>query len=65
VEHAVIRDAGPADVDVLRNVFRRALLSNDGDRAHLLVNPETLEWATESVGAAGADHARRRHHRPQ
>ena len=46
----VVRDARPADVDTLRDVFRRSSLSNEGDRANLLAHPETLEWAADSIG---------------
>jgi GNAT superfamily N-acetyltransferase len=45
-----IRDARPADIDALRDVFRRSSLSNEGDRANLLAHPETLAWAAEPVG---------------
>jgi GNAT superfamily N-acetyltransferase len=47
----VIRDAVPADVAVLRQVYRRASLSNDGDRMNLLASPDALEWG----GIGGAD----------
>jgi GNAT superfamily N-acetyltransferase len=40
-----IRDADPSDLDVLRGIFRRSSLSNEGDRENLLANPETLEFA--------------------
>jgi GNAT superfamily N-acetyltransferase len=46
----VIRDARPADVAALRDVFRRASLSNEGDRANLLAHPDSLEWAADPVG---------------
>jgi GNAT superfamily N-acetyltransferase len=51
----VIRDAVPADVAALRQVYRRASLSNDGDRANLLANPDVLEW-----GGLGGDDRRTR-----
>jgi len=38
-----IRDAVPADMAALRDVFRRSSLSNDADRADLLAHPEVLE----------------------
>ena len=38
----LIRDTVPGDMTVLRDVFRRSSLSNDGDRANLLANPEVL-----------------------
>ncbi len=40
-----IRAAVPADLDAVRDVFRRASLSNDDDRASLLAHPEALELA--------------------
>jgi GNAT superfamily N-acetyltransferase len=40
----VIRDAVPGDVAVLRDVYRRASLSNEGDRMALLANPDVLEF---------------------
>jgi GNAT superfamily N-acetyltransferase len=39
-----VRDANPDDRDVLRDIFRRAALSNEGDRPNLLANPEALEF---------------------
>jgi GNAT superfamily N-acetyltransferase len=51
----VIRDAVPADLAALRDVYRRAGLSNEGDRANLLANPDALEW-----GGLGADERRTR-----
>ena len=47
----VIRDAGPADLAALRDVYRRASLSNEGDRMNLLANPDALEFP----GLAGDD----------
>jgi GNAT superfamily N-acetyltransferase len=40
----VVRDAVPADVAVLRQLYRRASLSNEGDRMNLLANPDALEF---------------------
>lgn len=40
-----IRDATPEDVNVLREIFRRSALSNDGDRRALLANPDALEFS--------------------
>ena len=43
---------GPAvagDVKVLRDLFRRSSLSNDGDRDHLLANPDALAFSGASV----------------
>ena len=50
VHRVVIRDAELADLVVLRDVFRRSSLSNDGDRAQLLANPELLEWSSPPAG---------------
>ena len=49
VHQLTIRTAEPADVDRLRDVYRRASLSNDGDRANLLVNPDALTFAEAPV----------------
>ena len=46
----VIRDAGPADVAALRDVYRRASLSNEGDRMTLLANPDALEFPGLGAG---------------
>ena len=51
----VIRDAVPADVAVLRQLYRRASLSNEGDRMNLLANPDALDW-----GGLGGDDRRTR-----
>jgi GNAT superfamily N-acetyltransferase len=51
----VIRDAVPADVAVLGQLYRRASLSNEGDRMNLLANPDALEW-----GGLGGDDQRTR-----
>jgi len=45
----LIRDAGPADLPVLRDVFRRSSLSNEGDRAKLLAHPDILELSDVAV----------------
>jgi GNAT superfamily N-acetyltransferase len=56
-----IRDAEAADGAALRDVFRRASLSNDGDRGNLLANPDVLEFPGAAVNdgrtrvAAAAD----------
>jgi GNAT superfamily N-acetyltransferase len=44
-----IRDARLADMDALRSVFRRASLSNEGDRAMLLAHPEILVFPDTNV----------------
>ncbi len=43
-ERISIRTATSADHLAVRDVRRRASLSNDGDRENLLANPETLEY---------------------
>lgn len=40
-----VRDATPDDLDVLRDIFRRAALSNEGDRPNLLANTDALEFS--------------------
>lgn len=50
VHCVVIRDAQLADLVVVGDVFRRSSLSNDGDRAQLLVDPELLEWSSPPAG---------------
>jgi ribosomal protein S18 acetylase RimI-like enzyme len=44
-----IRTAEPDDVPAVQDVYRRASLSNDGDRAALLANPDSLEFSDVSV----------------
>ncbi len=44
-----IRDATLADMEALAGVFRRASLSNEGDRAPLLENPQWLALADSGV----------------
>jgi len=44
-----IRGAVHADLEALRGVFRRASLSNQGDRNHLLAHPEHLLLADKGV----------------
>ena len=49
------------DLDVLRGVYRRASMSNEGDRPFLLAHPELLELSDRSWGegrtvVATADH---------
>ena len=39
-----VRDRADADLVALRDVFRRASLSNDEDRAVLLANADALVW---------------------
>jgi GNAT superfamily N-acetyltransferase len=40
-----IRAGVPRDVPVLRDVFRRSSLANEGDRPLFDVHPELLDWA--------------------
>jgi GNAT superfamily N-acetyltransferase len=40
----VIRDAAVEDVDTLRDIFRRASLTIEGDRELFAIHPEWLEW---------------------
>jgi ribosomal protein S18 acetylase RimI-like enzyme len=57
-----IRTAVLADMDCLSEVFRRASLSNEGDRDHLLAHPESLVLSDDGVRqgrtrvAVGPDH---------
>ena len=44
-----IRDAEIDDLDALNDVYRRASLSNDGDRALLLAHPEVLVLSAASL----------------
>ncbi len=45
-----IRTARSKDVTVLRDLYRRSSLSNDGDRAGLLAHPDSLVFDDTSVG---------------
>jgi ribosomal protein S18 acetylase RimI-like enzyme len=44
-----LRLAAMEDLPALRDVFRRSSLSNEGDRANLLANPEALEFSDRAV----------------
>jgi len=44
-----IRTAVASDVEALRGLFRRASLSNEGDRVHLLAHPESLVLSDDAV----------------
>ena len=44
-----IRTAVPEDLPALRGLFRRASLSNEGDRDALLANPDALVLADDGV----------------
>ena len=48
----MLRDAVPDDHAALRSIFRRASLSNEGDRPLLLANPEHLVWREPTGGDA-------------
>jgi hypothetical protein len=50
----MLRDAVPDDDAALRSIFRRASLSNEGDRPLLLANPEHLVWR-EPTGSDAAE----------
>jgi GNAT superfamily N-acetyltransferase len=39
-----IRVAGESDVEAIQTVYRRASLSNEGDRAALLAHPDALDF---------------------
>lgn len=43
-EGAAVRTASPSDLEELRDIYRRASLSNENDRAPLLGSPEFLVW---------------------
>ncbi|MGH3152242.1 MAG: GNAT family N-acetyltransferase [Streptosporangiaceae bacterium] len=45
----VIRDAVVGDMGALQGVFRRASLSNEGEREVLLAHPEVLELPDQAV----------------
>jgi GNAT superfamily N-acetyltransferase len=46
-----IRTGVAGDLDALRGVYRRASLSNAGDRAALLAHPEVLVWPGDGLAA--------------
>ena len=45
-----IRTADRFDLEALREVYRRASLSNEGDRANLLASPQHLHWSGDHLG---------------
>jgi GNAT superfamily N-acetyltransferase len=45
------RTATAGDLEVLRELYRRSSLSNEGDRANLLARPEVLHWPGDGVAA--------------
>jgi GNAT superfamily N-acetyltransferase len=48
-ETVLIRAGTPMDLPVLRRLFRRSSLSNQGDRESLLAHPEALEFSGRAV----------------
>jgi GNAT superfamily N-acetyltransferase len=44
-----IRDATMADLGMVRAVYRRSSLSNDGDRANLLAHPDVLVLSDRAI----------------
>jgi GNAT superfamily N-acetyltransferase len=44
-----LRQAVPADMDMLNGVFRRASLSNERDRGYLVAHPDVLELAKDAL----------------
>ena len=55
-----IRLGLPADLPVLRDLYRRASLSNSGNAAALLAHPEALILTEEGIGAGRSRVATRR-----
>jgi GNAT superfamily N-acetyltransferase len=51
VDHLSIRTARLSDLAELAEIFRLASLSNEGDRQHLLDNPQHLKLTDESIRA--------------
>jgi GNAT superfamily N-acetyltransferase len=49
VEALSVRDAVPADRDAVQRLFRRASLSNDGDRDNLLAHPDALVFSDTAI----------------
>ena len=45
----MIRLAAPNDLEALRDIYRRSLLSNEGDRASLLAHPQALVWSELAI----------------
>jgi GNAT superfamily N-acetyltransferase len=48
-----IRNASDGDSAVLRSIYRRASLSNSGDREVLLKNAESLLWDDKLISSGG------------
>jgi len=51
MDSVTVRAAGRADMPALSAIFRRASLSNEGDRPNLLSHPEVLVYDDEWVRA--------------
>jgi GNAT superfamily N-acetyltransferase len=49
MSHTEIRGAGPDDLAVLQRIYRRASLSNPGDREVLLAHPDALVWSGDGL----------------
>jgi hypothetical protein len=47
------RLANDRDLKVLRDIYRRSSLSNQGDRANLLASPAELHWAGTALPLGG------------
>jgi ribosomal protein S18 acetylase RimI-like enzyme len=47
-----IRHATLDDLDAVQDVYRRASLSNDGDRPHLLAHPDALDFPDVAIREA-------------
>ena len=46
-----MRTATTGDLEVLRELYRRSSLSNEGDRANMLARPEVLHWTGDGLAA--------------
>ena len=44
-----LRAASAADLDAIRDVYRRSSLANEGDREVLLAHPDALEFAGDGI----------------
>jgi GNAT superfamily N-acetyltransferase len=42
---SVVRDALASEIDIVREIYRRSSLSNDGDAPNLLAHPDALVWS--------------------
>ena len=57
------RRASEGDLEALCDIYRRASLSNDGDRANLLASPAALHWDGDGIAAGRTRVATDRHGR--